>query len=405
MANKEVPPTVKKTVKTAAQGTGRKVGTSSGTSAAQKSLKQARTTERKNQQKKKGAKQPLQIGRIVYGVLVTLAALALAFFIWARAQNELSVPENAVGSLLSPVLNAVNRGTAWMRDTVDGWKNRNQLRADYEEAQLEIIALNYRISQLEEQEEENIRLRGLVEAKQRYSELAPIHARVVAKESGRWFDVFSINRGTSSGVKVGMAVISEDGLVGRIYEAGLNYSKVLTIIDSRSAVACLIQRTRDNGVMKGKISASSVDSSFNMYYIPMVNDIVPGDEIITSGLDGLYPKGLVVGTVREVSRQSDVSDQYVVVSPAADFERLEDVLVLRAEIEAVDEVLSPLPSPTTRAKPTPNVTATPGPHGTPQPTPVPNNNWAYPQATVDPHATNAPIVGGVRPEEQWAQSE
>ena len=86
-------------------------------------------------------------------------------------------------------------------------------------------------------------------------------AKVIAKDSGRWFDVFSINRGTLSGVEVGMAVINEDGLIGRVYEAGLNYAKVMTIIDSRSAVACLIQRTRDNGVMKGQISAAASDSS------------------------------------------------------------------------------------------------------------------------------------------------
>jgi len=404
MAIKEVPPSVKKTVKTAPQGTTRKTAASTGTGAAQKSIRQARNAGAKNAQGKKGAKPQLQVGQIIYGVLVALAAIMIVFFIWARAQNELSVPENAVGSLFSPVMNAVNGATTWMRDRVQGWKDGNQLRADYEEAQLEIIALNYRIGQLQEQEQENNRLRGLVEAKQRYAELAPVHARVVAKEAGRWFDVFAINVGTNNGVEVGMAVINADGLIGRVYEAGLNYAKVLTIIDSRSAVACLIQRTRDNGVMKGKISASSVDSTCNMYYIPMVNDIVPGDEIITSGLDGIYPKGLLVGTVREVSRQSDVSDQYVVVSPAVDFQRLEDVLVLRAQIETVDEVLSPLPSPTTRAKPTENVpTATPGPNGTLQPTQTPNNNWAYPQATPDPSVTNAPIVGGVRPEEQWAQ--
>jgi len=401
MANKEAPSSVKGTAKPTGRYAAAKKPASAGTGAAQKSIKQAR----RNPQGKRNVRQPLKVGQIVYGVLVALAALALAFFIWARAQNELSVPENAAGSLFAPVLNAVRSATTWVRDRVQGWQDRNQLYADYDEAQLEIIALNYRIQQLEEQEAENIRLRALLEAKQRYAELSPIHARVVAKESGRWFDVFSINRGTIDGITVGMAVINEDGLIGRVYEAGLNYSKILTIIDTRSAVACLIQRTRDNGVMKGQISAISADASCNMYYIPTVNDIIPGDEVITSGLDGLYPKGLVVGTVREVSRQSDVSDQYVVVSPAVDFERLEDVLVLRTQIEVVNEELSPLPSPTTRAKPTPNVpTATPGPNGTPQPTQVPNNNWAYPQATLDPSVTNAPIVGGVRPEEQWAQS-
>ncbi len=368
--------------------------------AAKAPLKQAK--RKKNVQKRRVVKQQGRAGRIVFGVLVALAALAIIFFIWARAQNELSMTENAVGSLVSPVQNAVNSVTIWVRDRIGEIRDRNQLRSDYEEAQLEIMALNYRVSQLEEQEQENIRLRALLEAKARYAETNPIHARVIAKESGRWFDVFSINMGTLSGVEAGMAVISEDGLIGRVYEAGLNYAKIMTIIDSRSAVACLIQRTRDNGVMKGQITSSSEDTSCKMYYVPSVNDIVPGDEVITSGLDELYPKGLVVGTVQEVSRQSDVSDQYIVVAPAVDFARLEDVLVLRTVIETDDGALSPLPSPTTRARPTEAVaTPTPDPNATATPNLAPNN-WAFPTVTPDPNATSAPIVDGDRPEEAWA---
>ena len=368
-------------------------------------LKQAKK-KKSIQQKKRGVRQQGRAWRIAYGILVGLSVAALMFFIWARAQNELSVPENAVGSLISPVQSAVNTATIWVRDRIQELRDRNQLRADYEEAQLEIMSLQYRISQLEEQEQENDRLRGELDAKERYADMAPIYAQVIAKESGRWFDVFSINRGTLSGVKAGMSVINGDGLIGRVYEAGLNYAKVMTIIDSRSATACLIQRTRDNGVMKGQITSSSEDTSCNMYYVPSVNDIMPGDEVITSGLDELYPKGLVVGVVREVSRQSDKSDQYVVVSPAVDFARIEDVLVLQTVIETDEgDVLSPLPSPTTRTKATAAAaTPTPNPNDTEASTSAPNI-WAYPTTTPDPNATSAPIVGVDRPEEMWAQTE
>ncbi len=396
---------MKKPAEASAQKSVQNIAKQPGQNAAQKSLKQAKDSQKKAAPAQRGGAQPrVRVGQVIYAILVTLAAAALAFFIWARAQNTLSVPENAVGSLLSPVQNAVNAVTLWVDEKVQSFRDRNKLQEDYEDAQLEIMTLNYRVSQLEEQEQENIRLRALLDAQQRYQELDPIYARVIAKESGRWFDVFAINRGTLNGVKAGMAVINEDGLIGRVYEAGMDYAKIISIIDPRSAAACLIQRTRDNGVMKGQIAGSSDDASCNMYYVPSVNDIVPGDEVITSGLDGLYPKGLVVGTVREVSRQSDTSDQYVVITPSVDFQRIEDVLVLQTVIETAEgEILSPLPSPTTRAKPTENVaTATPDPSVTATPVNQPNN-WAYPMVTPDPNATSAPIVGGVRPEEQWAQ--
>ena len=121
--------------------------------------------------------------------------------------------------------------------------------------------------------------------------LDPIYARVIARDPGQWFDTFSVNRGTNDGVSVGMAVVTGDGLVGRVYEAGLNYAKVLTIIDSRSAVSCLIERTRDNGVMRGQITATSESAECYVSYVQNIANIVPGDTLITSGTDSLYPKG------------------------------------------------------------------------------------------------------------------
>jgi len=346
-----------------------------------------------------------KIRRYIYAALVFLLVAATVFFLVVRGNGQITLPENAIGSLITPVQNAVSSVTNSVKRLVSNWRDYDDLQDAYDALSFDNEQMRMELISAEEALMENERLKAMLDARDTYTSLDPVYAKVIARDAGTWFQTFSVNRGDAHGVSVGMAVVNGVGLIGRVYEAGLNYSKILTIIDTRSAVACLIQRTRDNGVMKGQISAISADASCNMYYIPTVNDIIPGDEVITSGLDGLYPKGLVVGTVREVSRQSDVSDQYVVVSPAVDFERLEDVLVLRTQIAVVNEELSPLPSPTTRAKPTPNVpTATPGPNGTPQPTQVPNNNWAYPQATLDPSVTNAPIVGGVRPEEQWAQS-
>ena len=83
--------------------------------------------------------------------------------------------------------------------------------------------------------------------------------------------------------------------MGRVYEAGLNYAKVLTIIDSRSAVSCLIERTRDNGVMRGQITEDSQSAECYVYYVQNIANVVPGDVLITSGTDSLYPKGLTVG--------------------------------------------------------------------------------------------------------------
>ncbi len=157
--------------------------------------------------------------------------------------------------------------------------------------------------------------------------------------------------------------------------------------------------------MRGQLSAVSEDDSCRMYYVPSVNDIVPGDSVVSSGLDGVYPKGLVVGTVTEVSRQSDTSDQYLVVKPAADFQHLEEVLVLQTIIETDAESKTVVPTPTTRAQATP----TPDPKATPKlgsaslASNAPNG-WAYPTSTPDPNATREPVKLNDCLEDIWASS-
>lgn len=341
-------------------------------------------------------------GQIAFSVLVFLAVAAVAFFIWARTQGELSVTENAVGSLLSPVQSAVHSATAWARDLAQEIRDRNALKDQNDQLTLENMSLQYRVSQLEEAEQENERLKSLLNAQSTYQELDPIYAKVIAKSAGAWFSTFSINKGTLSGVTAGMAVVTGDGLVGRVYEAGLNYAKVLSMIDSRSSIACLIERTRDNGVLSGQLDSGTGSDSCYMYYLPAVNSVTPGDRVITSGLDSMYPKGLLVGTVSEVSRQTETSSQYIVVTPLADFNHIEEVLVLRTVIETdSDQALPVLPEPTARptATPDPNATETPVPESTLVPSNAPNE-WAYP--TVTPDGNSTIYSGEVLPEDAWA---
>ena len=378
----------------------------------QKKPAQARKTApikpvRRGKTKKKGLfkGRKMRWDNIGFYALIIGAILAVAFFIYIKVQGEISLPENAVGSLLTPVQGAVRNATAWVRDHFSALTSSGDLINRVSELELENMRLQYEISQLQEDERENERLSALVGAFSRYNELDPIYARVIAKDPGQWFEMFTINQGQLSGVARGMAVISAGGLVGRVYEVGLNYAKVVCIINADNAVACLIERTRDNGILRGQLTASASDSHCRMYYIPQVNDIVPGDSVVTSGLDGVYPKGLTVGTVTEVSRQSETSDQYLIVQPSADFGHIEEVLVLQTVIESASN-MAPVPSPTTRAVPTtlPPPTPTPLPGETLPPNEAPNS-WAYPTTTPDPNATQAPAILGNFIEDVWAASD
>ncbi len=372
---------------------------------------------RRSKKTKKG-----MLGRVAFAALVVLAVLALAFFLVLRSQNDISVAENMVGTVFSPIQTALTTATTYVRDLVYGVKDYFRMSDDLAAARMEINDLKLQLQTLEEAALENERLRELLDIKDRYESQDPLYARVIARDPGVWFDTFSINQGTSSGVAVNMAVITADGLVGRVYEVGLNYAKVISIIDSRSAVACLIERTRDNGVMRGQITANSTDSQCYMYYLPAVNDVSPGDTVITSGEDKLFPKGITVGTVTAVSRQqTDSSDRYIIVQPAVDFTSIEEVLVLRTVVETDDEQLAALPTPTPR--PTPEATPTPEPTVSPDesalpgmddvfvyPTPLPEGQTFVESEegedgqTAQPTDTPQPTINpeNALPEDSWA---
>ena len=288
------------------------------------------------------------IRRALFAVAVLAIVAAAVFFLVLRNSSEISVGENAIGSVFSPVQNAFSSATKWVRDFFTNWREYDQLKDSYDDLYLENQQLSLQLQSAEEASRENERLKTLLDAKDRYEALDPLYAKVIAFDPGAWFDTFSINRGTSEGVTEGMAVVNGAGLIGRVYEVGLNYAKVLCIIDSRSAVASLIERTRDNGVMRGQITASSATPECYVFYLPNISNIVPGDNLITSGTDSLYPKGLLVGTVTAVSRNAGPDGNYVLVRPAVDFQHIEEVLILRTVIET-DQELRPVPTPTPKS--------------------------------------------------------
>lgn len=352
--------------------------------------------------------------RIAFGALVLLAVLALVFFLLMRDPGHVSIAENAVGSVFSPVVNAVNSATTYLRDVTLGVRDYFKMGRDLEDARQQITDLKLQLVGMEEESIENDRLKSLLNAKESDSGQDRVYARVIAREPGVWFDMFTINVGTTSGIAQNMAVVTGDGLVGRIYEVGANYAKVLSLIDSRSAVACLIERTRDNGVMRGKIETYSETPECNMYYLPAVSDVAPGDVVLTSGVDTLFPKGIKVGTVTQVSRQQDSSERFIVVMPSADFQHIEDVLVLRTVVETIPEQLESLPTATPRPTPVPTPSASPTVNPNVSATPPPDDaQWVWPStmpgetpaagATIQPSPSpGAAATSGLLPEDAWA---
>ncbi len=196
----------------------------------------------------------------------------------------------------------------------------------------ENLRLKERIETLEREKE---RHEEMIAANERLAELLNLKetlddpvaaAQVIGVDPTGWFRAVIINKGKLDGVRVDMPVVSARGVVGRIVSVSPHYAKVLLIIDQNSAVDILVQRSRDRGMVKGMFTdACRVD------YLVSTSDVVAGDVVITSGLGGVFPKGLLVGQVTSVGEPPGELFKEVIVKPAVDFSRLEEVLILLRE--------------------------------------------------------------------------
>ena len=191
--------------------------------------------------------------------------------------------------------------------------------------------LNAEHIQTAELKAENHRLASLLGLKQAI-ELDAVAADVIASDATGLSRTLVIARGSNGGVKPGMAVLSSEGVVGKIISASAHASRVLLINDHNSALDAFDQRSRARGIIAGL-----PDDGLTMKYVDRADDLKPGDPLVTSGLDGIFPRGLLVGYVNAVRREGPGLFLSVEVIPAVNFRRLEQVLVVTQQPPKVTE--------------------------------------------------------------------
>ena len=175
-------------------------------------------------------------------------------------------------------------------------------------------------NQCNEIELANFRLRKLLDFK-RSTGYQVVAAEVIGKDPSPWFKTVIINKGRSDGLQKGIPVVVPEGVIGQVVEVANNNAKVLLIIDQNSAVDALVQRSRARGIIRGE----TVNLSFQ--FVLRKHDAKVGDVIVSSGMDGVFPKGLRIGQIAEVVKQDAGIFQAIQVSPFVNFEKIEEVLV------------------------------------------------------------------------------
>lgn len=175
---------------------------------------------------------------------------------------------------------------------------------------------------------EGLRLRKLLDMKDTLP-YRTIAARVVDNHYDSLFKTILVNRGSTDGLKAGCPVVAAEGVVGRIMEASWHFSRVLLMIDGTSNIDAIVQRTRTQCILQG----TGHPKKYRLKYIPHTENVIPGDMLISSGMAGVFPKGLIIGTVSSVHPQKGELFLEIDAAPTVDFEKLEEVLVLLPDAE------------------------------------------------------------------------
>lgn len=221
----------------------------------------------------------------------------------------------------------VQRGAAGLtggiRDAWSGYGNLRHVRAENEELRRKLGELQVQFQQERARVERARQLENLLGFKQQLR-VETIAAGVIGASASLDFRGITIDRGTSQAVTANMAVIGPAGLVGRVVTPTAHASKVQLLIDRNAAAGALVERSRAQGIVVG----SGVDV-LRMDFVPATADVKAGDTVVTSGVDGIYPKGFVIGTVQQVENGNGIY-KAIRVRPSVEFNRLEEVLVVKA---------------------------------------------------------------------------
>ena len=253
----------------------------------------------------------------IFGIIITIIALIL-IVIFSNGESNTSFFENVANKLVMPVQN----GLTYLKNKVKG---NDTFFTDVQNLKQQNSELEQSLRELENIKTENETLKEYLELNQKYAEYKTIPAYIINKDISNYSKTVVINVGAKDGITANMTVIADKGLVGHVVSVTDSTAKVQTIIDTASAISCMMGTNKDSIVCKGTLENTK---ELRGMYVPTDGNVIQGDSIETSGLGGIYPKGIHVGSVKNVSSSKNITDRYAIIETAVDFDKLDTVLVI-----------------------------------------------------------------------------
>ncbi len=259
------------------------------------------------------------------GIVITIVVLIL-IVIFSNREANTSFFENVANKLVMPIQN----GLTYLKNRVSGnstfFTDISNLKSENQDLKEKNSQLEQSLRELENIKTENETLKEYLGLTEKYGEYKTVPGYVIDKEISNYSKTIIINIGKNDGIEVNMTVIADEGLVGHVVSVTDNTAKVQTIVDTSTSISCLMSTNKDSIICKGTLSSNS---ELKAMYIPTDANLVQGDSVDTSGLGGIYPKGIHVGSIKKIVSTKNITDRYALVETAVDFDKLNTVLVVK----------------------------------------------------------------------------
>ena len=271
-------------------------------------------------------------------LLFILTILCTGMVLLTFNTTVFSGPLSAVaGYTVVPFEEGISVVGSWLANRSGELAQIRVLIAENERLKQQVDELTIENTRLQQDRYELTNLRELYNLDAQYDEYEKTGARIIARDSGNWFHSFVINKGVRDGVAVDMNVMAGSGLVGRIVDVGPNWAKVKAIIADDSNVSAMVLSSSDNMIVSGnlKLYASGVIEFEQL--VDSNNVVVEGDKIVTSNISDKYLPGILVGYISTINQDANNLTKSGYITPAVDFEHLEEVLVIMKLKQTIEE--------------------------------------------------------------------
>lgn len=260
------------------------------------------------------------------GTIITVIILILLVILTNVNRDNLSYAEGFATSIIMPIQNAFTMLKNKVTGNTEFFTNLDTLRKENEELKQKNNELETQVRELEILRAENAKLQEYANLTEKYQEYETIAGYVIDRDVSNYSSNIVINIGSKQGVEKNMTVIADKGLVGHVISVTDNTAKVQVIVDSASSVSAMISTSEESIICRGSVENNKY---LNASYIDTSSELLVGDSVVTSGIGGIYPKGITIGTIKQVVNTNNITDRYAIVESAVDFSKLYTVLVIK----------------------------------------------------------------------------